>query len=831
MENIFIIIVGILFILAISDLIVGVSNDAVNFLNSAIGSKAAPLRVILIVAALGVLAGATFSNGMMEVARKSIFIPEAFTFKEIMIIFLAVMLTDVILLDLFNTFGLPTSTTVSIVFELLGAAVGIAIIKVTGDNGSGEAISSFINSGKALTIIFGILLSVVVAFSVGAIIQWISRVIFSFSFESNIKYFGGIFGGIAVTAITYFILIKGLKGSVYSDQVLSSLSLQEWTDFFARQNFDGFKSLAKSLTKLEVGPELAAWGDTLKGFDKDTYKEGISQFVSWSKNQTAQTVEVPLMMLHWVKYYTINILLISFVSCAVLLQLLYAFFRLNILKLVVIIGTFALAMAFAGNDLVNFIGVPLAGFSSYQEFVKEGASNTDFTMHALSGKVDTNPLFLLIAGLIMVITLWLSKKAKSVVKTTLNLSDQDSVNERFESSGLARALVRVAVQTGNSLSVVVPRTVKNKISTRFDTTHFKNSSNKEAGVSFDLVRASVNLVVASILIAIGTSLKLPLSTTYVTFMVAMGTSLADGAWDRESAVYRITGVVTVIGGWFFTALSAFTVALLVAMLLYATWWVGVFIMAAIALFVIYRTHALHKKRTEEQEKAENAHAVVLSDSDTMYESCNSNVISLLLSTSEAYTDTVNSLALEKRKKLKDALKRVSRINQESKLFKKKIPDVFKNLSEESFESGQHYVEVIDFLREAMHSLFYFTSPAYQHVDNNHKPLTTFQIESLTSLSISTSAYIEKLINSISASDFKNSAEIVEQATEIMDSIVKTRKKHLKQIKKEPGSTRTNLLFLDMLNESKNLVLNTNNMYKAFRDFFEQNQASSFRKGI
>ncbi len=831
MENVFIVIVGILFILAISDLIVGVSNDAVNFLNSAIGSKAAPLRVILIVAALGVLAGTTFSNGMMEVARKSIFIPEAFSFKEIMIIFLAVMLTDVILLDLFNTFGLPTSTTVSIVFELLGAAVGIAIIKVSGENGNGEVISSFINSGKALTIIFGILLSVVVAFSVGALVQWISRLIFSFSFESNIKYFGGIFGGIAVTAITYFILIKGLKGSVYADEVFSSLSLQDWTDFFARQNYDGFKSLVKSLGSLDVGSELAAWGETLSGFDKDTYKEGISQFVAWSSNKSTHTIEVPLMMLHWVKYYTMNILLISFVSCTALLQLLYSFFKFNILKLVVIIGTFALAMAFAGNDLVNFIGVPLAGFSSYQEFVKHGANDTGFMMEALSGKVDTNPIFLLIAGLIMVITLWLSKKAKSVVKTTLNLSDQDTVNERFESSALARALVRIAVKTGSGISVVVPRAIKTRVSNRFDTSKFKTSGKKEEGVSFDLLRASVNLVVASVLIALGTSLKLPLSTTYVTFMVAMGTSLADGAWDRESAVYRITGVITVIGGWFFTAFSAFTVALIVALLLYASWWIGVFVMAAVALYVIYRTHILHKKRSEAEEKAENADAIVLSDTDSMFESCTSNVISLLLSTSETYSDTVNGLALEKRKKLKETFKKVNKIDQESKAFKKKIPEVFKDLGEESFESGQHYVEVIDFLREAMHSLFYFTSPAFKHVDNNHKPLTSFQIEALTSLSIGISDYMEKLINNISSTDFKNSAQLIDQANEIMDAVVKFRKKNLKQLKKEPGSTRTNLLFLDLLNETKNLVLNTNNMYKAFRDFYELNQQTSIKKLI
>lgn len=828
MEYLFIFIVGLLFILAISDLIVGVSNDAVNFLNSAIGSKAAPLRVILIVAALGVLAGATFSNGMMEVARKGIFVPEAFTFKEIMIIFLAVMLTDVILLDLFNTFGLPTSTTVSIVFELLGAAVGIVLVKYLGQRFDPDV--AYINSGKALTIIFGILLSVVVAFSVGAIIQWISRLLFTFNFESNTKYFGGIFGGIAVTTITYFILIKGLKGSVYADQIVGTLSLKDWADFLADQGYNGFKALVKSLGSVDVPADISDWASQLKGLKRDNYQLGVQKFVDWTAQQNATTIQIPLSLTTYVKYHTLTIILISFGAFSLLLQALYSFFKINILKFVVIIGTFALAMAFASNDLVNFIGVPLAGLRSVEIHNAAGGSTPDMLMGALSGKVETKSIFLLIAGLIMVITLWLSKKSRSVVKTTLNLSDQDEVNERFESNGFARALVRVSVRIGSGVGLVVPQALKNQVKKRFEYTHVKKPDKKE-GVSFDLIRASVNLVVASILIAIGTSLKLPLSTTYVTFMVAMGTSLADGAWDRESAVYRITGVITVIGGWFFTAISAFTCAFLVAILIYATWWVGVFVLALLALFIVYRTQILHKKRTAEENQSEKADSVILKDSASIYENCTNNVVEMLLATGGTINDTVDYLGREKRKGLKETYKRVSKLDMQSKKLRKKIPEVFKDLSEESFEIGQDYVEIIDFMREAMHSLFYITSPAFKHIDNNHKPITTYQQESLQELATIIANYLEQLVESISKSDFSKSAEIIEKALEISELTIKIRKKQLKLIKKEPGSARTNLLFLDILNESKNLVLNLNNMYKSFRDFNEHYKASGLKQII
>ncbi|MCK4569996.1 MAG: inorganic phosphate transporter, partial [Bacteroidales bacterium] len=497
MEAFYLVLVIVLFGLAISDLIVGVSNDAVNFLNSAIGAKVAPFKIIMVVAALGVLVGATFSGGLMEVARKGIFHPGQFYFSEIMIIFLAVMITDVILLDAFNTFGLPTSTTVSIVFELLGGAVAISLLKIYASSETLADIGNYINSSNALMIIFGILLSVAVAFTIGAIVQYIARLMFTFNYKKNLKYFGALWGGIALTAITYFMLIKGAKGASFMDESV----------------------------KIMI-------------HDNQWLIAGVS-FIFWT----------------------------------ILFQVLtMSFKKLDVLKIIVLVGTFALAMAFAGNDLVNFIGVPLAGYESFLDFqANPGADPNGFLMTSLSGKIKTDTSMLLIAGMIMVITLYKSKKARSVVTTSLDLSRQDEGSERFNSTLFSRILVRQTRAMARGINYMIPDQVIKGIGNRFDFDKVKYDNikqQKKDATSFDMIRASVNLVVASILIAFGTSLKLPLSTTYVTFMVVMGTSLADGAWGRESAVFRVTGVLSVIGGWFLTALSAFTVAFILAMIIY-----------------------------------------------------------------------------------------------------------------------------------------------------------------------------------------------------------------------------------------------------------------------
>ena len=522
MATFYLILVIILFFLAISDLIVGVSNDAVNFLNSALGAKAATFKVIMFVAALGVLVGATFSSGMMEVARKGIFHPEYFYFSEIMILFLAVMVTDVILLDTFNTFGMPTSTTVSIVFELLGAAVAISMIKIFTDPDALH-LYEYINSAKALAIISGILLSVVIAFSVGVFAQYLSRLLFSFDYEKRMRQYGAFWGGLGIMAITYFMLIKGAKGASF----------------------------------------LTA--DFVNMFNENT---GL-------------------------------ILLLSFLGGSLLLFGLNRLLKIDILKVLVLLGTFALAMAFAGNDLVNFIGVPLAGYNSYQLYMEANATGADqFLMNGLAGKVPTPTLLLLLAGLIMVITLYTSRKARSVVKTSLDLGRQDEGYERFGSYMLSRSIVRRFANMANFVNNRLPGSWRESVGRQFDQTPFtRNQVHKGKNApAFDMIRASVTLIIASSLIAIGTNLKLPLPTTYVTFMVFMGTSLADGAWGRESAVYRVSGVLSVIGGWFFTAFSAFVVAFILAMIFHFGGIIGIGVMILISGYIIYRTHVFHHKK-------------------------------------------------------------------------------------------------------------------------------------------------------------------------------------------------------------------------------------------
>jgi phosphate/sulfate permease len=742
--TIYIIIVVVLFTLAVSDLIVGVSNDAVNFLNSAIGSKAAPFKIIIIIAALGILAGATFSSGMMEVARKGIFHPDQFYFSEIMIIFLAVMITDVILLDFFNTFGLPTSTTVSIVFELLGGAVAISLIKISSSPDGIANIGTYINSGRALLIISGILLSVFIAFTVGAVVQYITRLIFSFNYKKSLKFFGSVWGGFAVTSIIYFIIIKGAKGS----------------SFISGENID------------------------------------------------------------WIKGHTLAILMVSFAGFTVLMQLLIWLFKLNVLKLIVLVGTFALAMAFAGNDLVNFIGVPLAGFESFKIFAAQGAQGPgSFLMNALKGEIATPTMFLLIAGLIMVITLWVSRKARSVIKTQLRLSDQDRVNERFGSTLLARTLVRQSMQLGKFIKGILPEPFLKAVDRRFNDKYFKKSVKKDKSISFDLLRASVNLVIASILIAFGTSQKLPLSTTYVTFMVGMGTSLADGAWNRESAVYRVTGVMTVIGGWFFTALSAFSVAFLIA--LFINWFniYAILILIALTVFFLYKTHILHSSKEKAEKKADTVFSESLSlKGETIFEKCNSNIISTLLAVSELYDMVINGLIGEKRKKLKKALKEIKKLNKEIKFIKSNIHITINKLEDKTAESGHHYVQVLDYLGDITHCLLNITIPVFNHVDNNHAPLKNSQIKNLSGFQKSIGKFFRQAINIITDNSYKDIKAVVSYSEKLSDRTVKLRKDQLNIFKTNNISTRISLLYLDFLVESKNLMLFTINLLKASKEF-------------
>lgn len=746
MEVYFIAIVIILIVLAVADLIVGVSNDAVNFLNSAVGSKAAPFKIILLVAALGIIIGATFSSGMMEVARKGIFHPDQFAFNEIMIIFLAVMLTDVILLDLFNTFGLPTSTTVSIVFELLGAAVAVSIIKISHAGDSISNISTFINSSSALAIISGILISVVIAFTCGIIIQYLVRLLFSFNYEKTFKYFGALWGGIAITLITYFILIKGAKGSSF---------------------------------------------------------------------MTSETIS-------WIMGNSLLILGISFIGWTLLLQILHMIFHLNTLKLIVLVGTFGLAMAFAGNDLVNFIGVPLAGLESFKSFSASTAGDPAiYAMTALKEPVRTPTLFLLIAGIIMVLALWISKKARSVTKTEVNLGRQDDGYERFDSSFLARNLVRGSLTINRVFENIIPKPVKKFVSSRFDHKKIKKSK-KQEGMSFDLVRASVNLVVASALISFATSLKLPLSTTYVTFMVAMGTSLADGAWGRESAVYRVSGVITVIGGWFLTAFSAFTLAFLIALLINWGGIIAVGLLIVLTVFIFIRTFSMHKKRDAKEKIADGDIDLSELTGPKILEACNNKLIKTFHLILKLYDNTISGLIELKRKKLKQVVRETKHLNNEIKADRNNLHKMILKLHEDDVETGHYYVQVLDYLKETANCLSHIAQPVFEYIDNNHPPLSEEQRLELTELRNEIASFFKASAKLLKEEVFKKIDELIIKQKKLLEEINKLQKRQYKRIKRQESGTKISILYIGILNESKNLLLHSVKMIKAQRDFLEFN---------
>ena len=744
MPSIYLVFVVILFILAFSDLMVGVANDAVNFLNSAVGAKAASLKTVLFVASLGVLAGATFSSGLMEIARKGLFFPGQFHFNEVIIIFLAVMITDVILLDTFNSLGLPTSTTVSIVFDLLGASVAIAIIKISHSEETMQDIGQYINSAKALAIITGILLSVVVAFSIGSLVQYITRLLFTFNIRYNLKYFGAIWGGIGITGITYFMLIKGAKGASFITE------------------------------------------DTL------TY----------------------------INAHTGTILLASLAIWTVLLQLLMWIFRVNVLKIVILTGTFALAMAFAGNDMVNFIGVPLAGLKAFQIFsAVPGADPSNFLMSALADDVVTETWILLIAGIIMVVSLWTSKKARSVLETSVDLSRQGEGAERFNSSVLSRNLVRGSMNISQTVDRYIPVKVNNWIEKRFSPPDATTRAQMPEGAAFDLLRASVNLMVASMLIAFGTSLKLPLSTTYVTFMVAMGTSLSDRAWGRESAVYRITGVLSVIGGWFFTALAAFTSSFVAANILYFGGMPATIGLVFLAGFLIYRSHISHKRRSKER-KADALLDIIPDELNTesILKRCSLTIQQVLGQSLGIFKESLMGLMDEDRRMLKNAKANSDALNLLTKKLKNQVGRTLTHLREDSIESGHFYVQAIDYLREINHCISYITQPAFEHVDNNHRPLVPLQVEELSRLS----GEITLLFNEISAMLTKKNYEdfelIAARQQNIQRIVDETRKKQVKRIKNSETGTRNSILYLNILAEIKNLSLFTVNLLKSSRDF-------------
>jgi phosphate/sulfate permease len=743
--DIYIFFVVVLFCLAISDLMVGVANDAINFLNSALGSKVAPRYVILIIASIGILAGAIFSNGMMEVARKGLFHPQYFLFTEIILLFMAVMFTDVLLLDFFNTFGLPTSTTVSLVFGILGAAVGVAIIKV--NHGATiivdgiekiANVGDFINSSKALAIISSILLSVVFSFIFGIIVQWISRLIFSFNIEKSLKYFGSLWSGAAIAAITYFILIKGLKDA----------------SFMSPENY----AVIQKNTTLIIIASMAGW--------------------------------------------------------AIILQALTLIWKINPLKIVIFFGTFALALAFAGNDLVNFIGVPLAGFEAFKAFYNNGGN--DLLMGHLTQNLITPPFFLILAGVIMVTTLWLSKKSRTVSETELTLSRQEEGVERFGSSIFARVLVGRVIKTGTFFSTIIPQPVIDRVSKRFDQSAFKKKISKEKNPPmFDMVRASVNLVVSSILIAVGTSHKLPLSTTYVTFMVAMSTSLVDGAWGRDSAVYRITGVFSVIGGWFMTGLAAFTVALAIS--IFITWaqFAGVIIMVAFALFAIYRTNILHKKRHQKKQLQIAEDSETISE-EKIIEKCTAQVSRTFVNTGEIIHKTIKGLSNEDKRDLRQAKEILKELDENILKYKSNAFKTIQKLTPN--ENNHNYIQLIDWQDSIVESLDRIIKPIQEHIDNHHKPLEPQQVIELKELDLAYLAFLKLLLSIVNEKQYRRLDEANEMHFVIIEMMNRFRRNQIVRINnKEVGNRNTNLYF-NLLQEVQKSVIRNMRLIKLYQSF-------------
>ena len=749
MESFYIILVIVLFALAASDLVVGVANDAVNFLNSAVGSKAAPKWLIFTMAAIGVFIGATFSNGMMEVARKGIFHPDMFFFSEVMIIFLAVMITDVIMLDTFNAFGMPTSTTVSVVFELLGSAVAVAAVKIKLAGGSLLLeLSQYINSEKALAIITGILVSVVIAFTVGAFVQYIARLIFTFNYRQPMKYFGAIYGGLAITAITYFILVKGISDSSFAN------------------------------IKLQSG-------------------------ITFSE---------------WINQHTSLVIITSLIGWTVIMQTLKWLFNIKILKIIVLVGTFALAMAFAGNDLVNFIGVPLAGFSSFQAWVAGGKlSPDDFSMEMLSGKIDTPEYMLIIAGLIMIATLVFSKKAHNVIATSVDLSRQSEGSEKFDSSPLARIMVRSTTRFNKKFKKIIPQPLLHALDSRFTPSSYTNINDPEPP-AFDKIRASVNLVVASILIALGTSLKLPLSTTYVTFMVAMGTSLSDRAWDRDSAVFRVSGVMAVIGGWFLTAIVAFTGAAIIALVISLGGKFMIFIFIGLAIFMVLRTHMLLKKRNLSS-KAELEDLIDIKDPyEVIIAKSSKQIVKAVVSSNYIVSVGIDGFLNEDRNKLKLAKKASDDFSKRSKKNKEKVYSTVQILTEGLVDTGHYYVQMMDYKREMAHANHYIIDPIINYSDNNHKPFTPEQNSELVKLTAQLDNFFNFALHTVKENKFENIDILIADREKIFDVLAKLEKNQIKRIKNKEVNTRNSLLYFKIIAESKNLLLHTVNMLKAQRDF-------------
>ena len=747
METIYLGFVIFLFVLAIFDLMVGVSNDAVNFLNSAVGAKTASFKVIIIVAAIGVFIGATMSNGMMDIARHGIVLPEHYYMDEVMCIFLAVMITDVILLDIFNSLGLPTSTTVSMVFELLGAAFAMSMVKIANDVTGELSLLNLLNTEKALSVIIAIFVSVAIAFVFGTVIQFIARLFFSFNYKKGLGWKIGIFGGLAVTAIVYFLLINGVKGLT-----IMTAERKQWID------------------------------------DNTLLIVGVC-FVSFT---------VIMQVLHWLK--------------------------VNVFKVIVLLGTFALAMAFAGNDLVNFIGVPLAGYDTFMHYTAAGGGDpSSFSVAFLNSSAKTPTLFLVIAGAIMVYALATSRKARNVIKTSVDLSKQESGDEMFGSSRVARSLVRNTVNVFNSVLKVIPAGVRQWVDKRMNS----DDVILEKGAAFDMVRASVSLVLAGALIALGTSLTLPLSTTYVTFMVAMGTSLADRAWGRESAVYRITGVISVIGGWFITAGAAFIAAGVVVLALYYGGIVMAIVLMALVVFLLIKSGKMLKKKTQRSAdddlfdkmisaKTKEEVWPLLQQHVKMTEDTNLQFVA------DAYGKITNGFIKEDLRELRHAsndIKEAKKMLKKSR--RKELICLRRAVDQTAIEKNTWLHLGINSCQQLNYCLRRLCEPCEEHVDNNFESLPQECVKEFVPLRDNVVYMIDRAKEIIDTADYASINEFRVEASKLKASFSELRNKQLDRLRIADTNIAVSYVYLNMIQESEEMISQLRHLLRAVDKFNAQ----------
>ncbi len=741
--DLFLIAVFVLLAFAIFDLVVGVTNDAVNFLNSSIGSRVAPRYFIMIIASLGILAGVSFSSGMMEVARKGIFHPQFFTMPELMTIFLAVMLTDVILLDLFSTFGLPTSTTVSIVFELLGASVAVAAIKVVSAEGAGSVLE-YINTGKALVIISGILLSIVVAFTFGAIVQFLSRLVFTFDYERRLKRYGGLWGGLALASITYFILIKGAKGATF------------------------------------ITPETA----------------------------------------EWIKNNSMMILLPLFAVSGLLLQVLL-FLRVNILKPIVLVGTFALAMAFAANDLVNFIGVPMAGLQAYK-VAGAGGNPLTASMAALGQSVRPESYLIILAGVIMVITLSVSKKARTVTMTEVGLGQQGEGEERFDSTRLSRVIVQMGMSVSNGISGLLPRSSRVWIARRSDPTKY-TSSVIENRPPFDLLRASVNLMVASAVISYATSKQLPLSTTYVTFMVAMGSSFADQAWGRESAVFRVTGVLTVVGGWFMTALMAFTICAGFALVISYAKAYGVIALMVVAGLAIWRNNRLHASRAKVLEDDEIYNLRDAKDGSEAVTLTFKQVGVLLDELAQSMDATLRALAGRNEYGLRAERNRVRRLQRWANTITNNVIRSVRLLQREDGGTSLTFWQTVRRVQKLVDGQRDIVTRSYLHLANRHKMLLPDQLKELDEVRQRMVPMLKDASGALKGGRPLDPAAAIEMDTSLRELVQRLSSLQFERVRGRASKPRMSILFCAIVGNTGMISKQTSRLLQIYAEATGQSE--------